>query len=82
VSISVDGQPPFEVMLSAPQEKSIQANKEVVVKAGNAGALDVFFNGQKLPRLGEYGAVRTLTFHGDGLQPPSPKPPASAVTSR
>jgi cytoskeleton protein RodZ len=28
VSISVDGQPPVEVTLSAPQEKSIQANRE------------------------------------------------------
>jgi cytoskeletal protein RodZ len=72
VSISVDGQQPFEVTLSAPQEKFIRANKEVIVKAGNAGALDVSFNGQKLPRLGEYGSVRTLIFHRDGLQPPVP----------
>jgi cytoskeleton protein RodZ len=82
VSISVDGQPPFEVTLSAPQEKSIQANKEVIVKAGNAGALDVFFNGQKLPRLGEYGTVRTLTFHGDGLQPTAPKSPDTVAVPR
>lgn len=82
VSISVDGQPPVEVTLSAPQEKSIQANRELIIKAGNAGALDVFFNGHKLPRLGEYGAVRTLTFHSDGLQPATQKPPDPAVTSR
>jgi len=82
VSISADGQPPVEVTLSAPQEKSIQANREVIVKAGNAGALDVFFNGQKLPRLGEYGTVRTLTFHSDGLQPATPKPPVPVVNSR
>jgi len=79
VSLVVDGQPPVEVTLSAPQEKSIQANREVIVKAGNVGALDVFFNGQKLPRLGEYGTVRTLIFHRDGLQPRVPKPPDSAT---
>ncbi len=68
VSIVVDGQPPVEATLTAPQEKTIQANKEVVVKAGNIGALDVFFNGKKLGRLGDFGTVRTLTFHADGLQ--------------
>ncbi len=82
VSISVDGQPPVEATLLAPQEKSIQAKREVIVKVGNAGALDVFFNGHKLPRLGEYGTVRTLTFHSDGLQPTTPKPPVPAITSR
>jgi cytoskeleton protein RodZ len=80
VSIVADGQPPAEVTLSAPHEKSIQANREVIVKAGNVGALDVFFNGQKLPRLGEHGTVRTLTFHSDGLQPRLPKAPDSAAT--
>jgi cytoskeleton protein RodZ len=81
VSIVVDGQPPVEAILTAPQEKSIQANKEVIVKAGNIGALDVFFNGKSLGRLGDYGTVRTLTFHADGLQAPPPKavtPPAAA----
>lgn len=80
VSIVVDGQPPVEATLSPPYEKVVQAKNEVVVKAGSIGALDIFFNGQKLGRLGEYGTVRTLTFHKDGLQPPAPKPvvPATA----
>lgn len=74
VSIVVDGKPPVEAMLSAPTQKEIQATKEVVIKAGNVGALDFFFNGQKLPPQGQYGVVKTLTFHPDGLQPPPPKP--------
>lgn len=73
VSIVVDGQPAVEALLTAPQEKSIQAKREVIVKAGNIGALDVFFNGKKLGSLGDYGTVRTLTFHADGLQAPTPK---------
>lgn len=79
VSIVVDGQPPVEAILTAPQEKSIQANKEVVMKAGNIGALEVFFNGKSLGRLGDYGTVRTLTFHSDGLQAPPPKAVTPAV---
>ena len=74
VSIAVDGNPPVEAMLSAPTQKEIQANKEVVIKAGNVGALDFFFNGKKLPSQGEYGVVKTLTFRSDGLQAPPAKP--------
>jgi hypothetical protein len=80
VLIAVDGQPPVEAILTAPQEKSVQATREVVVKAGNVGALDVFFNGNKLGRLGDYGMVRTLTFHSDGLQAPPPKAVPGAAT--
>jgi len=49
------------------------ARNEVVVKAGNVGALDFFFNGKKLPTQGEYGKVKTLTFRADGLQVPPAK---------
>jgi cytoskeleton protein RodZ len=73
VSIIVDGQPPIEATLVGAQEKAIQGNREVIVKAGNIGALEVSFNGRKLGRLGDYGTVRTLTFRGDGLQAPTPK---------
>jgi cytoskeleton protein RodZ len=74
LSIAVDGNPPYEVTLVAPTRKLIVAKNELVVKAGNVGALDFFFNGQKLPAQGEYGKVKTLTFHTDGLQAPPPSP--------
>jgi cytoskeleton protein RodZ len=73
VSISADGQPPVEATLVAPYERVIQAKNEVVVKVGSAGALDVYFNNKKLPSQGDYGTVKTLVFHPDGLQP-VPKP--------
>jgi cytoskeleton protein RodZ len=78
VSIVADGQPPFEVTLVAPEQKVIQAKNEIIVKAGSIGALDVFFNGQKVPLQGGYGVVKTLTFHSDGLQTPPLKPVAAA----
>jgi cytoskeleton protein RodZ len=73
VSVVVDGQAPTEAILQGPYEKVLQGKTEIVVKAGSIGALDVFFNGKKLPPLGDYGEVRTLTFHSDGLQPAAPK---------
>lgn len=85
VSIAVDGQPPTEAILSGPYEKVIQGKTEIVVKAGSVGALDVSFNGKKLPPLGDYGQVRTLTFRSDGLQTQAAKPvaePAVAPAAR
>jgi cytoskeleton protein RodZ len=76
VSVSVDGQPPVETTLIAPYEKVVEARNEVVAKIGSAGAVDIFFNGQRLPSQGDIGAVRTLVFHPDGLQAPAPKPAA------
>jgi cytoskeleton protein RodZ len=74
VSVSVDGQPAVESTLIAPYEKIVEAKNEVIVRVGNAGALDIFFNGQHLPSQGDLGVVRTLVFHPNGLQPPVPKP--------
>jgi cytoskeleton protein RodZ len=73
VSVAVDGGPAEEATMAVPYEKRIQARDEVVVKAGNVGALDFFFNGKRLPPQGDYRAVKTLTFRSDGLQPEAPK---------
>lgn len=75
VSISADGQPATEATLVAPYERVIQGKNEIMVKAGNVGALDVYFNGKKLPSQGDYGVVKTLVFHPDGLQPAVSKAP-------
>ena len=50
LSISVDGEIVTRALLTAPAQKSIRADKEIVIKAGNIGALDFEFNGQKFPR--------------------------------
>ena len=70
VSITADGSEIMQTTLLAPWDKSVRAQKEVVVKAGNIGALDFYFNGQKLPPQGDYKEVKTLTFDAQGLQPP------------
>ena len=77
LSVSIDGEVSTHGMLSAPAEKSVRAAREITVKAGNIGALDFEFNGQKLPAQGGYGEVKTLTFDANGLRPPAPKPEVS-----
>ena len=68
LSISVDGEIVTRALLTAPAQKSIRAEREIVIKAGNIGALDFEFNGQTLPTQGDYGEVKTLTFDAHGLQ--------------
>jgi cytoskeleton protein RodZ len=74
LSVSVDGEIVTRTLLTAPAQKSIRAQNEIVVRAGNVGALDFEFNGKKLPQQGEYGEAKTLTFDTRGLQPAALKP--------
>lgn len=73
IHIKVDGRDLPEETLAANTEKSIHANSEVVVKAGNVGAVDFWFNGQKLPAQGELDQVKTIAFGPSGLASHSPK---------
>ncbi len=69
VSITADGKQIFQDTLTAPVEKSVEARSEIVIKTGNAGALDISFNGKKLPSQGSYNQVKTITFDPNGLRP-------------
>jgi cytoskeleton protein RodZ len=76
VSIVADGKVILEGTLIAPAVKSIRAQKQITVKAGNAGGLDFSFNGKRLPAQGASGEVKNLIFDADGLQAPAAKPPS------
>ena len=47
--------------LSASEQKSVGAREEIVIRTGNAGALEISFNGKKLPSQGAYNQVKMLT---------------------
>jgi cytoskeleton protein RodZ len=66
VAISADGRQIMESTLFTAAEKSIGARDQVVIKTGNAGALDISFNGKKLPAPGGPNEVKTLTFDPHG----------------
>jgi cytoskeleton protein RodZ len=69
VAISADGREIMQDTLSASEQKSIGAREEVVIRTGNAGALDISFNGKKLPSQGAHNQVKTLTFDPNGQRP-------------
>jgi len=77
LSSAVDGKPPSEAIMEDGQSITVHASDRAILKVGNAGALDVVFNGQRVPVRAAEGEVRTLTFTAAGLQAqaaPAPQP--------
>jgi len=77
ISIAADGKAIFEGTLVEENQRAIHAQKEVVIKTGNTGALDFIFNGKKLNPQGDYGEVKTLTFSSNGLHPTARTTPST-----
>ena len=69
IAITADGKQVIQATLAASAEQSIEAREQIVIKAGNVGALEISFNGKKLPAQGAYNQVKTLTFDPNGLRP-------------
>jgi cytoskeleton protein RodZ len=68
VQIVADGKLLSEGVLVPPAEKRVRAAKQVVIKTGNAAGVEVSFNGQPLPALGEENQMATLTLTTAGVQ--------------
>jgi cytoskeleton protein RodZ len=77
VSITADGKVLLSDTLIAGDQRSVHGRKQVVIRAGNTGAVDLAFNGKKLASQGDYGEVKTLTFGASGLELNRPSPPAT-----
>lgn len=67
VSIVADGKSVMQKVMSADRKKKVKAGKELVLRTGNAGGIDVSFNGKPLGALGNENEPRTLTFTASGL---------------
>jgi cytoskeleton protein RodZ len=76
ISTAVDGGPGSSEILSAGSERTVRGRKEIIVKVGNAGGVDLRFNGKKLDTEGEIGQVKTVTFGPRGIVPNAPEPPS------
>jgi cytoskeleton protein RodZ len=74
-AIRADGRTVYSGILSAGDQRAVRGRKEVVVKAGNAGGIDLNFNGKKLDPPGELGQVRVITFGPAGMVSNSPGEP-------
>ena len=62
-------------VLAAGDQRAIRGHRKVVVKAGNAGGIDLLFNGTKVDLPGKPGEVRTITLGSQGITPNDPESP-------
>jgi hypothetical protein len=67
VSIVADGKSVMQRVLTADKHKKIKAGKSLILRTGNAGGIEVSFNGHPLGALGNENEPRTLTFNASGL---------------
>jgi cytoskeleton protein RodZ len=67
VSIVADGKSVMQRVLSADKHKKVKAGKTLILRTGNAGGIEVSFNGRSLGALGNENEPRTLTFNASGL---------------
>jgi cytoskeleton protein RodZ len=67
VSIVADGKSVMQRVLPADKNKKVKAGKSLILRTGNAGGIEVSFNGRSLGSLGNENEPRTLTFNASGL---------------
>lgn len=82
VTVTADGKQVTKGLLSAGDERSIRAGTRVIVRLGNAGGVQVAFNGKDLPAVGAPGEVKTIAFGPNGREaytPPPAAPPSPAT---
>jgi hypothetical protein len=67
MSITADGKRILSEVIPASAERAVMAHEEIVLTVGNAGGLELFYDGMPVPALGGTGQVRTVTFTSEGL---------------
>lgn len=66
VSVVADGRRVSHGILKADKQRFVRAARQIVVKTGNAGGIDVSFNGRPLGAIGNESEARTLMFTPTG----------------
>jgi cytoskeleton protein RodZ len=66
ISVTADGKTIMQGVLGQDKKKFIRAGKEIVLKTGNAGGIEVSYNGKALGAIGSESETRTLTFTPQG----------------
>jgi len=70
VSIKSDGRFAVRGIIRSPDVKTVRASDQVVVWTGNAGAVEVSFNGQPVPLSGGPNQEGVLVFNSRGVVAP------------
>ncbi len=73
--VSVDGKLQFEGRAEPSQTFTYQGSKTVEILTGNAGALQVTYNGHDMGLMGQFGQVVDLVYSAQGVATPTSTPP-------
>ena len=76
ISLTADGKYVFSVLLQPGESKTFAAKENAKLRIGNAGGLDVKFNGKPTGPIGPKSQVRTVNFTPTEFRIESPAPPA------
>jgi transcriptional regulator with XRE-family HTH domain len=68
VSIQIDEQPVREAMFQPGESFTYRASKRIELLLGNAGGLEMTFNGRRLEKIGKSGEVVTVVFTPQGFE--------------
>ena len=71
--VKVDGNTVLSETVKAGSSLNWKGNNQVEVTVGNAGAVDITFNGQPQGKMGDVGAVVTKAFVAPNAQPQQPQ---------
>jgi cytoskeletal protein RodZ len=72
VSIKSDGKYTVRGIISPNDVKTVHATDQIVLWTGNAGAVEISFNGQRVPLEGGPNSVGVLVFNSRGVVIPRP----------
>jgi cytoskeleton protein RodZ len=76
ISLTADGKYVFSGLLQPGESKTFAAKENARLRIGNAGGLDVKFNGKPTGPIGPKSQVRTVNFTPTEFRIESPVPPA------
>jgi cytoskeleton protein RodZ len=76
LSVTSDGKEIFSGILQPSETKTLTGLEKAKMKVGNAGGLDIRWNGKEIGPIGESGQVRIVVLTPDKVQvlPPAPPP--------
>ena len=70
ISVQADGQYVVKETLIAPAHTTVRADREIVVRVGNAAGINFLFNGVPVSAQGSESEVKTMVFDASGIKPP------------
>lgn len=79
LSITSEGKNIFSGVLEPSQTKTLRASDMAKMKVGNAGGLDVLWNGKPIGPIGPRGQVRVVLFTPENFQILAPTPPQTTL---